>query len=39
MEDFSVKLDDLIDEILLIILRKWYNAEVLYSIRGFNKRM
>jgi len=39
MEDFSVKLDDLTDEILLIILRKWYNLEVLYSIIGFNKRM
>ena len=36
-ELISVKLDDLPDEILLIILGKLSNVEVLYSLIGINK--
>jgi hypothetical protein len=39
MEDLSIKLNDLPDEILMIILRKLYNVEALYSLIGVNKRL
>jgi hypothetical protein len=39
MEDLFVQLDDLPDEILIIILKKMYKAEVLYSLLGVNKRL
>jgi hypothetical protein len=39
MEDFSIKINDLPDEILMIILRKLYQFEVLYSLIGVNKRL
>jgi len=32
-------LDDLLDEILMIILKKMYNIEVLYSLIDVNKRL
>jgi hypothetical protein len=38
MEQLSIQLDDLPDEILLTILKKLFNAEVLYSLIGVNKR-
>jgi hypothetical protein len=39
MEDLSIKLSDLPDEILIFILRKLYDVEVLYSLIGINKRL
>jgi hypothetical protein len=39
MEHLSIKLNDLPDEILIIILKKLYNVEVLYSLIGVNKRL
>jgi hypothetical protein len=38
MKDVLIQLNDLPDEILLIILKKLYNVEVLYSLIGVNKR-
>ncbi|CAF1487412.1 unnamed protein product [Rotaria sordida] len=38
MEHLSIKLNDLPDEILITILKKLYNVEVLYSLIGVNKR-
>ena len=39
MEDSFIQLDDLPDEILIIILKKLHNLEVLYSLIGVNKRL
>ena len=39
MEDFSIRLDDLPDEILIHIFEKLYNDEVLYSLMGVNQRL
>ena len=39
MEHSSVELNDLPDEILMIILKKLSNVEVLYSLIGVNKRL
>ncbi|CAF4071255.1 unnamed protein product [Rotaria sordida] len=39
MEDLSIRLSDLPDEILIFILRKLYDVEVLYSLIGVNKRL
>ncbi len=39
MEHSSVELNDLPDEILIYILKKLYNVEVLYSLIGVNKRL
>ncbi|CAF3280027.1 unnamed protein product, partial [Rotaria sp. Silwood2] len=39
MEDLSIKLSDLPNEILIFILRKLYDVEVLYSLIGVNKRL
>ncbi|CAF1351344.1 unnamed protein product [Rotaria sordida] len=39
MEHSSVELNDLPDEILMIILKKLCNVEVLYSLKGVNKRL
>jgi hypothetical protein len=39
MEDLSIKLNDLPDEIIVFILRKLYDVEVLYSLIGVNKRL
>lgn len=39
MEDVSIKLNDLPDEILIFILRKLYDVDVLYSLIGVNKRL
>lgn len=39
MEYSSIDLNDLLDEILLIILKKLHNIEVLYSLVGVNKRL
>ncbi|CAF0827592.1 unnamed protein product [Rotaria sordida] len=39
MEHLPIKLDDLPDEILIIILKKLSNVEVLYSLIGINKRL
>jgi hypothetical protein len=39
MEDFSIRLDDLPDEILIYIFEKLYNDEVLYSLMGVNQRL
>ncbi|CAF3632741.1 unnamed protein product [Rotaria sp. Silwood1] len=38
MEELSIKLNDLSDEILIIILKNLYNFETLYSLIGVNKR-
>jgi hypothetical protein len=38
MEELSIKLNNLPDEILIIILKKLYNFETLYSFIGVNKR-
>ncbi|CAF3552388.1 unnamed protein product [Rotaria socialis] len=38
MKPLSIKLTDLPDEILIIILKKLYNVDVLYSLIGVNKR-
>lgn len=38
MEDSSIELSDLPDEILIFILKKLYDVEVLYSLTGINKR-
>jgi hypothetical protein len=39
MKYSCVQLNDLPDEILLTIFKKLYNAEVLYSLIGVNKRL
>jgi hypothetical protein len=39
MEHSCIQLDDLPDEILLIILKKLHNSDVLYSLVGVNKRL
>ena len=39
MKHSSVELNDLPDEILMIILKKLCNVEVLYSLKGVNKRL
>ena len=39
MSDMSIKINDLPDELLTIILRKLDNVEVLYSLIGVNKRL
>ncbi|CAF2481578.1 unnamed protein product [Rotaria sp. Silwood2] len=39
MEHSSIQLDDLPDEIILIILKKLHNCDVLYSLIGVNKRL
>jgi len=39
MKHSSVELNDLPDEILMIILKKLSNVEVLYSLIGVNKRL
>ncbi|CAF1289888.1 unnamed protein product [Rotaria sp. Silwood1] len=39
MEDLSFNLNGLPDEILIIILKKLHNVEVLYSLIGVNKRL
>ncbi|CAF1226607.1 unnamed protein product [Rotaria sordida] len=39
MEHLSIQLNDLPDEIIIFILRKLYDAEVLYSLIGVNKRL
>ena len=38
-DTFSLKINDLPDEIHLIILRKLFNVEVLYSLFGTDKRL
>ncbi|CAF3375814.1 unnamed protein product [Rotaria sp. Silwood2] len=39
MKHLSIQLNDLPDEIIVIILTKLYNADVLYSLIGVNKRL
>jgi hypothetical protein len=39
MASSCVQINDLPDEILMIILKKLYNTEVLYSLIGVNKRL
>jgi hypothetical protein len=39
MEHLSIQLDNLPDEILVFILKKLCNVEVLYSLIGINKRL
>lgn len=39
MRDLSIKLSDLPDEIIIFILKKLYDVEVLYSLIGVNKRL
>jgi hypothetical protein len=39
MKHSSVELNDLPDEILMIILKKLFNVQVLYSLIGVNKRL
>ncbi|CAF3181904.1 unnamed protein product [Rotaria sp. Silwood2] len=39
MEHISIKINDLLDEILIIILEKLSNIEVLYSLIDINKRL
>ncbi|CAF3795096.1 unnamed protein product [Rotaria sordida] len=39
MEDSSIELNELPDEILIIILKKLFNTEVLYSLIDVNKRL
>lgn len=39
MEHSSIQLTDMPDEILMIILKKLYNIEILYSLIGVNKRL
>ncbi|CAF3800435.1 unnamed protein product [Rotaria sp. Silwood1] len=39
MKHSSVELNDLPDEILIIILKKLYNVQVLYSLIGVNKQL
>jgi hypothetical protein len=39
MEHLSMKLNDLPDEILILILKKLHDVEVLYSLIGANKRL
>ncbi|CAF1311041.1 unnamed protein product [Rotaria sp. Silwood1] len=39
MDDFSVKINDLPDEILMTISRKLYNVEVLSSLISVNQRL
>ncbi|CAF2779841.1 unnamed protein product [Rotaria sp. Silwood2] len=39
MKHSSVELNDLPDEILMLILKKLYNVQVLYSLIGVNKRL
>ncbi|CAF1397343.1 unnamed protein product [Rotaria sordida] len=39
MEHSRIQLDDLPDEIILIILKKLHNCDVLYSLIGVNKRL
>ncbi|CAF1490168.1 unnamed protein product [Rotaria sordida] len=39
MEHSSIQLNDLPDEIIIIILKKLHNSEVLYSLIGVNKRL
>ncbi|CAF4750005.1 unnamed protein product, partial [Rotaria sp. Silwood2] len=39
MEHLSTELNDLPDEILMIILKKLFNTEVLYSLIDVNKRL
>jgi hypothetical protein len=39
MEDLSIKIDSLPDEILIFILRKLSNIEVLHSLIGVNQRL
>ncbi|CAF1319175.1 unnamed protein product [Rotaria sordida] len=39
MEHFWARLNDLPDEIIMIILKKLYNVEVLYYFIGVNKRL
>ncbi|CAF3696983.1 unnamed protein product [Rotaria sp. Silwood1] len=39
MEYSSIQLNDLPDEIIIIILKKLHNSEVLYSLIGVNKRL
>jgi len=39
MEYSSIKLNDLPDKILMIILKKLLNEEALYSLMGINKRL
>ncbi|CAF4881718.1 unnamed protein product [Rotaria sp. Silwood1] len=39
MKHSSVELNDLPDEILMIILKKLYNVQVLYSLIGVNKQL
>ncbi|CAF3264438.1 unnamed protein product [Rotaria sp. Silwood2] len=38
MEELLIKLNDLPDEILIIILKNLYNFETFYSLIGVNKR-
>lgn len=39
MAHSSVELNDLPDEILMIILKKLFNVQVLYSVIDVNKRL
>jgi hypothetical protein len=39
MESSCIQLSDIPDEILLIILKKLSNIEILYSVLGVNKRL
>jgi hypothetical protein len=39
MKDFLVQFDNLPDEILMYILKKLYNHEVLYSLMSVNQRL
>jgi hypothetical protein len=39
MEHSSVELNDLPDEILMIILKKFYNVQILYSLIGVSQRL
>ncbi|CAF3477139.1 unnamed protein product [Rotaria socialis] len=39
MDNSSIELSDLPNEILMIILKKLFNVEVLYSLIGVNKRL
>ena len=39
MEYSSIRLNDLLDEILMIIFKKLNNLDVLYSMIGVNKRL
>jgi hypothetical protein len=39
IEHSLIQLNDLPDEILMVILKKFYNGEILYSLIDVNKRL